>query len=348
MKVSVLIITYNHESFIAKALDSVLMQTTNFQYEIVVGEDCSTDRTRDILIDYQKRYPQKLRLLLNNENLGTHKNGRQTLEACTGEYIAFLEGDDFWISSEKLQRQVDYLDNHPECAFCYHNALIVHEDGSKEPTHYRSSQKEFSTVDDLLLDNFIPTCSVMYRRGLFGRLPDWLDALKMGDWPMHILNALHGKVGYIDETMAVYVVHPGGIWSTKDWQENDKAIIELFEALNRHLPTKYTRSVRRILRYRYILLSENYENVGDLAAARAYTIKSIAKHFLIISEPFRYANRCGSKSVNSLPNYFKSIRSSKLFKNLVRLYVVPILEMYTPRLYNFLKTIARRFNLNLY
>src|SRR3712207_1086613 len=102
MKVSVLMLAYNHEKFIAQALDSALMQQVNFDYEIVIGEDCSTDNTRDILIRYQKEYPHRIRLLLPEKNLGMHDNLIQTFKACRGDYIAFLEGDDYWTSPNKL------------------------------------------------------------------------------------------------------------------------------------------------------------------------------------------------------------------------------------------------------
>ncbi len=347
MKVSVAIVTYNQEKFIAKALESVLMQKTNFDYEIVIGEDCSTDKTRDILIDYEKRYPNKFRLLLHKKNLGMHKNGSRVLDACTGEYIAMLDGDDYWTSPEKLQKQVDFLDNHSECAVCYHDALIVHEDGSREPMRYRPSQKAFSSVEDLLIDNYIPTCAVMFRNGLFGRIPDWVGVLKMGDWLIHILNALHGRVGYLDEIMAVYVVHPGGVWSTKNWQDHDRAMIDMFEALATHLGPQYIGIINRILRWRYFSSSNRFEKMGDVARARACAMKSFTKHLIIMSEPLRFVNRDASNSSSSVPGYMESIRSATLFKSMLRLYVVQVLRSYFPPLYKFLRAIARRLNLGL-
>ncbi len=347
MKVSVAIVTYNHEKFIAKALDSVLMQKTNFDYELVIGEDCSTDRTRDILLDYQKRYPNKFRLLLHEENLGMHEHGARVLDACTGEYIAMLDGDDYWTSPEKLQKQVDFLDNHPECSICYHDALIVHEDGSREPMHYRPSQKAFSTVEDLFLDNFIPTGAVMFRSGLFGRVPDWVSTLKMGDWLIHILNALHGKIGYLDETMAVYVVHASGIWSSKSWQDHEPAMIRMFEALEKHLGHQYTWSLSRIVRFRCFYLSERCEKIGDLANARTYAMKALKQHLFILSEPLRISMRDDPKSVKSLPNYMHSVGRAVLFRSILRLYAVPFLRSNVPPLYKTLRAIARRLHLGL-
>ena len=120
MKVSVTIITYNHEKFIRKTLDSVLMQKVNFQYEIVIGEDCSTDNTKKILLEYQNKHPGKIRLLLAENNQGLVRNFMQTYRACKGEYIATLDGDDYWISSRKLQKQVDFLDRHGDFSMCFH------------------------------------------------------------------------------------------------------------------------------------------------------------------------------------------------------------------------------------
>ena len=125
MKVSVLTITYNHEKYIAQAIESVLIQEVNFDYELVIGEDCSTDKTREIVIDYQRKYPHKIRLLLNEKNLGMHRNFAQTYHACRGQYIAVLEGDDFWTSPHKLQKQVDFLDNNPDFAICFHNMQVI-------------------------------------------------------------------------------------------------------------------------------------------------------------------------------------------------------------------------------
>src|SRR5438132_1821213 len=102
MKLSVMMITYNHERFIAQALDSILAQRVNFDYEIVIGEDCSTDGTRDILMDFHRRYPDRIVLLLRDHNLGVMRNFEATLGACRGRYLALLEVDDYWTSENKL------------------------------------------------------------------------------------------------------------------------------------------------------------------------------------------------------------------------------------------------------
>lgn len=245
MKVSVLMITYNHENFIAQAIDGVLMQQVNFDYELVIGEDCSTDNTRDIVIGYQKRHPDKIRLLLPEKNLGGKKNFIQAYKACQGEYIALLDGDDYWTSPHKLQKQVDFLDSHPECAICFHDATWFYEDGGREPRNYcRADQKGISTLEDLLAEDFIPTCSTMFRKGLFGEFPDWYYTVLMGDWSLHILNAQHGDIGYLNEVMGAYRVHPGGIYSLRNAIEKVQGTIHWYETINAHLNYEYQDTIR--------------------------------------------------------------------------------------------------------
>ncbi len=280
MKVSVKIITYNHEKFIAQAIDSILMQKVNFDYEIVIGEDCSTDNTRDIVIDYQKRYPDKIRLLLPEKNLGARKNSNQTLRACQGEYVAWLEGDDYWTSPHKLQKQVDFLDNHLECAMCFHATTIVYEDGGREPRNYRPPNlKKFFTLEDVLINNFIATGSVMFRGGLVVELPEEFSKLKMGDWPRHVLTAQYGKIGYIDEIMGVYRYHKGGVWtrgggwSIDDYIRMKTASLEFYEVINKYLGYKYNDILSRKISKNSRFLADAYRKQENWKNMRQYLLK---------------------------------------------------------------------------
>jgi glycosyltransferase involved in cell wall biosynthesis len=182
-KVSVCMITYNHEQFIAQAIESVMMQQVNFDYELVIGEDCSTDRTREIITEYYYKFPDRIRLLLWKENQGLRgrNNLVKTLFECKGKYVALLEGDDYWIDPNKLQKQVDYLDIHTECALCFHNVLVVYNDNS-QPVHLFNSpdQKEISSFLDLLKTYFTHTCSVMFRNGIITKFPDFFYQLSHG------------------------------------------------------------------------------------------------------------------------------------------------------------------------
>lgn len=128
-KVSVFMITYNHEKYIAEALDSILMQKTDFDFDIVIGEDCSTDATRRIVLEYSRKYPDKIKLLLHNVNVGFISNLMYVLEACTGKYVAMCEGDDYWTDPFKLQKQVDFLEANKEYILATHGYRMV-RDGS--------------------------------------------------------------------------------------------------------------------------------------------------------------------------------------------------------------------------
>ncbi len=216
-KLSVCVITYNHAEFIAKALDSVLMQRASFEYEIVIGDDCSTDGTRETIKEYQRRWPEKVRPLFRDRNIGMQKNGKETIETCSGEYVACLEGDDYWTDENKIQMQVDYLDGHSDCAMVHHRvkhiawpsrAII----GEFPPPRYRI---ERPNPRELAMCNYVQTCSVMFRRKWLPSLDEQFQELKLGDWPLCVLLSERGWVGYIDRTMAHYRVHAKNSWNNR-------------------------------------------------------------------------------------------------------------------------------------
>ena len=122
--VSVCMITYNHADFIDQALESVLQQQVDFSFGIVIGDDASTDDTLEIIKRYQSKYPDKIEILQSTKNLGGRINFIRTLQACRGKYIALLEGDDYWNDPLKMQKQVDFLESHPQCALCFTNVRV--------------------------------------------------------------------------------------------------------------------------------------------------------------------------------------------------------------------------------
>lgn len=244
VKVSVAMITYNHERFVAHAIESVLMQQTDFSVELVIGEDCSTDSTRAIVRDYAERYPDRIRALLPDQNLGMMLNFISVMKACEGQYVALLEGDDYWTDPSKLQKQVDFLDTHPDCAICFHNVTVVSEDGNQPPWLYCSpDQKAISTLEDVLRFNFLPTRAVVFRRGLFGEFPSWYQTMGIGDWPHNILNAAHGNIGYLDEVMAVYRKHGGGVYTSRSHDRRFDDIVRMYDAFSLHFEHRYDRLI---------------------------------------------------------------------------------------------------------
>lgn len=281
-KVSVAMHTYNHERFIAQAIESVLMQRTGFTYELVIGEDCSPDRTREIVLNYRERYPDKIHLLLSEKNLGPGGNFVQTVRACRGEYIAILDGDDYWTSSEKLQRQIDFLDDHPECSICIHGVKSLYEDGHFDYA-YPPEKKVIYTLEDLLLGNFINSCSAVFRRNLFGDFPSWyLDRRVIGDWELHVLNAHHGDIGYIDEFMGVYRIHRGGKFTGIDLIQKTTYRIEAAKFLNAQLNYRFDKILKRNISNHYLGLVNPCLINGDRGRARQCLLKA-----LVFAPPYR-------------------------------------------------------------
>lgn len=247
MKVSVMVITYNHERFIAQALEGVLAQKVNFDYEIVVGEDCSTDRTREILMDFHRRHPDKIVPLLRNQNVGGKENLLATLAACRGQYVALLEGDDYWISEDKLQKQVDFLDAHPDFAMCCSRAEMMYEDGERASWIWPSRVAGAYGLEDLLAENFVVTCSVLYRWGSVDPLPAWFRKVRPGDWALHALVTRTAKIELMDDVMAVYRMHSGGVWSSLTERARFRKIAQMLGVLDKHLEFQYTSTIRRTI-----------------------------------------------------------------------------------------------------
>jgi glycosyltransferase involved in cell wall biosynthesis len=227
MKVSVLMITYNHARYISEAVESVLMQQTTFDYELVIGEDCSTDDTRNILLDYKERYPDKIKLLLAEPNQGVHKNLVNTLAACSGEYVAILDGDDLWTAKNKLEIQAKFLDEHPDCTVSFHNVSIVDADNQKiiKERYITPVPGNFFSARDIVNKNIIPNCSVMFKNGLIREFPPWFYEIPNEDRALHILNAQYGKIGFIDKNMAAYRLHNGGVYSNLSHLEKLKNLL---------------------------------------------------------------------------------------------------------------------------
>ncbi len=275
MKLSVCLISYNQEEFIAKALDSVLAQQTSFGYEIVVSDDCSTDRTPQIVADYQKLHPHRIRLVSPEVNLGINRNFAHAIKSCRGEYVALLEGDDFWTSPTKLQEQINFLDSHPECVICFHSVKMFSQDGgTPDRINPRLGHKKISTIEDLLgVGNFIPTCSVVFRSGLFEEFPEWFYTLRIADFPLHVLNARYGKIGYVNKVMGAYRVHGGGTFSAASASRNSQEVVRVYNYLNAELNYKYDNTIVGIRSYWEAV--EHYRN-GEIAKAQACAAKRAA------------------------------------------------------------------------
>lgn len=212
-RVSVAMVTYNQEEFLAEAIESVLAQDFE-DWELVIGEDCSTDNTLAVATSYEAAHPDRIRVLRDKANLGGRNNWIRTVRACRGEFLANLDGDDFWSDSTKLSQQAAWLDRHSECALVFSPTLLDKQSFGLPPTvHYPPKRQEFYDLEDLLWGNFIGSGSVLWRELDVESLPDWFQSVPVGDWPLHVLCAQKGRIGYIDEVMSVHREHDAGVWS---------------------------------------------------------------------------------------------------------------------------------------
>ena len=216
-KLSVHIVTYNHARFVGQALDSVLMQRVDSDYEIIVGDDCSSDGTIAILQDYQRRFPDKIKLVLRERNLGPGPNAVDILERCSGEYVAFLEGDDYWTDKDKLRIQVEYLNQHADCALVHHRVRHISWPAGAVLGELPRAQfrVEKSTPRTLAMANYVQTCSVVFRRRCLPILDEGFRCLKIGDWPLFVLVSQNGWIGFIDRVMSEYRIHNSNNWNNR-------------------------------------------------------------------------------------------------------------------------------------
>jgi glycosyltransferase involved in cell wall biosynthesis len=245
VKVSVLTITYNQEAYISDALEGILMQETDFDFEIVVGEDCSTDRTREVLLAYQQKYPDKIRLLLHDRNMGAQRNFQVALAACRGEYIAFCEGDDYWTDKHKLQRQVAIMDANPNASMSFHRAHFVTADGTVTGVSNELETQYVFTIEDVIRkDWFILSCSMFFRRSKF-EIPSWWPEVTNGDYAIHLLCALKGEILFSAEVMGAYRKHGSGLSDTVLKVEfGTNSLISLLDRFNAYTSYKYDGLVR--------------------------------------------------------------------------------------------------------
>jgi glycosyltransferase involved in cell wall biosynthesis len=258
-KVSVCVPTYNHEKFIQQTLDGVLSQQTNFEFEIVIGDDASTDNNQQIIQQYVDKYPNIFQAFLHKHNQGPKEpkefGGRNNvlglLKSCKGDYVALCEGDDYWTDPLKLQKQVDFMDANLDYSICHHNMTVIYEDGSPEHFFNEANQKSASSIVDILEDRwFIATAATLYRNVFReNNFADWHSRAAAGDWALVIQLASTGKIHYISEAMGVYRKHRGGLSNVQSstnlyFLKNRK---EMFTEVNKWLDFKYDSTIQRTL-----------------------------------------------------------------------------------------------------
>lgn len=217
--VSIWCVTYNHRKYIQDTIEGFFIQKTNFNFEIVIHDDASTDGTIDILMEYEKKYPELIRVIYETENqYSKFSNPPQFFfsvmqRELKGKYIAMCEGDDYWTDANKLQMQIDYMENHPDCMMTAHNAIIFNSI-TNERTKFISYREEKDLSINEIVSESIPTASYVFRREALDMEDFFLD-IDVGDYPLQLYCFTKGKVHYFDQDMCVYRYLCEGSWSSK-------------------------------------------------------------------------------------------------------------------------------------
>jgi len=217
LSVDVIMVTYNHERYISNAIDGVLKQRTNFDVRLIIANDCSPDRTDDIVSLYAKEYSKEREICYfrNQTNIGGQSNFIKAHGISNAKYIAMCEGDDYWTDPYKLQKQVDLLEANPDFNICFHKVKIEKQ-GSLMDDYITAPPAATTTQQDLLKGNYIHTVSVVFRN-VIKNFPDWFSKALPGDYPLWLMLTNKGeKISCLDEFLAVYRVHEGGLWSLQD------------------------------------------------------------------------------------------------------------------------------------
>lgn len=273
-KLSVCLITYKHELYIEQAIESILMQKVNFAWEIIIADDCSPDETRKIIRKYQQLYPNRIRTIFQQKNVGAGKNFVDLINAARGKYVAYIEGDDYWTDEYKLQKQFDFMHERPDFSLCYHKIKWVY---TYECPHDPDAESNVddppeSTIYDILRKGwFIRSCSMFY---INFKLPVGFENLMIGDYPLHILLASMGRIGFLNEQMGVYRINNNGAsettfitTNTAKIKQNIKNQINMLKYLNRETAFRYKSEI-------------NSKVIGEIHQLLSVSLKENKKKFL--------------------------------------------------------------------
>ncbi len=267
--VSVCSTTYNLEKYIAEAIDSWLAQKTNFEFEIVICDDCSNDNTTKIVESYIEKYPDKIRLLKAERNQGMMPNFIWSLESATGKYIAVCDGDDYWIDDNKLQLQIDFLEANPDFSSCYTNSLVKNEITGEFVIAKKHIWEIANTVDLFEHDDFqndnIPLSpghisAFVFRNDLISKYPDWFYRIDgVTDFPLYMMISKFGKAKFFNVNTSVYRNHIKST-STIDFKFIKMSLgrINIYNCINKYFDYKFNEKVQ-------ILLAKQYLNIFKFA-----------------------------------------------------------------------------------
>ena len=248
--VSIQCLVYNHEPYLRQCLDGFVMQKTNFAFEAIVHDDVSTDHSADIIREYAEKYPSIIKPIYEKENQYSKTDGSliRIMNAAVdinAKYIAFCEGDDYWIDPYKLQKQVDFMEMNINYSMCFHDVYRLY--GGKLQSSYRQYYRNTDAcLYDVIINGglFCPTASILLRKNIYDKYPDFAKRCHVGDYPMQIYMALKGKVRFMKDIMGVYRIGTEGSWTDrmrrldanmiKDKMNDEICMLESFNDYSEH------------------------------------------------------------------------------------------------------------------
>lgn len=294
---NIAILCHNHSNFIEKCINSILCQNTSYKYKIIIVDDCSTDGTREILENFSKQNPNKIELILNNENIGALYSAKILAQKANAKYVCFLDGDDYWCYENKIQTQIDFLENNTDYTGCFHDAKIEQYNKSNDDNFNKRTQIHWKTYSqfnryvedfmpwDLLVRNIIPTASLIFRNTkILSFLNNYNASALSLSWALHLEIIKNSKFKYFNEIWSVYNDHPKGASKNYDIIEFKKNNIKILENLLKDSAWEYY----------------NYEIYNTICNEYRFILKSKTE----LEKPRK-------EYINSLKEYEKYLKLSK-------------------------------------
>jgi glycosyltransferase involved in cell wall biosynthesis len=238
-RVSVLMVTYNHADYLIQAVESVLSQEGGIPFEIVLADDCSTDGTQEIVATYNRKYPLIVRSIVRERNIGFQRNFIDALKHCRGEYVATLDGDDYWLRVDKMEKQTAMLDRNPDHTLCFGRSLEFYEGRDIPPRVSPILGATEFTLEHLLRWDFIPACTAMFRFVPQFEFPLWAADLPMTDWVLWVLLAERGNILHMPTVLGAYRKHAKGVWTSKSVNKQIEADETFYQVMRGYLPHDY-------------------------------------------------------------------------------------------------------------
>jgi glycosyltransferase involved in cell wall biosynthesis len=255
-------IAYNHEQYIARALDSILMQKTGFPFEIVIGDDGSVDGTQRICEQYVQNNPGRIRYIRHEKNIGMMPNFIGTLEACSGNYVAICEGDDYWTDENKLQVQSDFMDAHPDHSFCCHLHDVLTRGRLVPANKNLPADRVPVTTESYLLHPFFHTTSYFFRNEAQPRpYPEWYYKVLAGDHFLVLFISLKGKMTCLNRRMSVFRNHGSSVSFTRSALDIKRNFVTHLQAFDEYSNGRFHGTIQAVIR-KWDILYMVYEPVG--------------------------------------------------------------------------------------